>query len=472
MGRNAIRALAYLRNNEQLLSGVLIDVFAVADIDQERLASAVAYFADLEEPAPRAFSNSDDAIRYIAYAASREPHSPVIIYDATPPQFRFQYFRMVYDRWLESGRSLRLYFLGEKPFFTDSSQVEDVLRYDRDFQFFSDLIETENPVVRALRTYLRSENTAITSMSFWRADSTAVKRRLGIDRYGIMGGALLDQAPHDISVSVSLLGAHGLRYSVHDAELLRLVTDADGRFLTCRNRFVDKYDTDLQHRSMWPADALSTVGIRWTTNEGIDVPADYLFSWIGRSGLNPEAEFGAKLVSQGFSFEQHQHLIQWNATTDSLRGQIEELRLGLIQCSDRAIVCNFLSRSHDDTHLRRFGLVFKDGQLVESLPVDDRIMDAPDEDIKHRDLAEMFRLVIASASGRDAVGAVERFGRHVTTLVHSVVLDAQLAAVKRCPDAVAASPQMGVGSLMSQKVQPVCQPGAIPTLRGGQDEER
>jgi hypothetical protein len=292
---------------------------------------------------------------------------PTIVYHAGHPNYR------VDDAYLFLDKE-NLYLLGEKPFvfYKDDLQGgED--RIDAEAlppQFlFCNFTETENAVFHAARDYLSRNKSSIRQLWFWRAGASGLKHSIAAERPGITGGALLDKAPHDLALTVALLGPE----AITDFKITKARMEQVTRSCPLPHKFVAPF-LDLENSPHGfideeTADAVTSFSAKWTVgcdNSTHEVEARYLFSWLSYTG----ARFGKATATdtERQFIEQLEHLgltradwlmqapygwgpiRDWGAAPDFMKDDsashsvcyADQVRIGIIDCTDgERIICNF-----------------------------------------------------------------------------------------------------------------------------------
>jgi predicted dehydrogenase len=348
-------------------TGIRLELAFVVEPSLDTFVKILSYCHE-EFYTPRCFREWEPAVSYIRDLV-REVGCPLIIYDATPAHNHFLVLDSLNSYAVEDGWE-RVAYLGEKPLFTDPEQI--ILAREFKLPIFCDLIEAQNPVFRSVRQYIEDERIEVRKLWLWRAGSTGLKKIAKCDRSGVAGGALLDKSPHDFSISVNLLGPKGVSGAVESATTHLYIPTAEAfhpnsisnAVVTVTNGITDSIEPDgeirLRERLVLPADGLCTAQVNWTVNERA-VPAQYLFSWIGITGHPAEDPFRQKLRELGLNLGDYllentdvgprsiPHPLERRSDSDAVNQGvfeviIQELRIGIIECDDRTIVCNFLGK--------------------------------------------------------------------------------------------------------------------------------
>lgn len=383
-----------------------------------------------------------------------ESHNPLVVYDATPTGAHFGNLS-----WVLARNPDDIAYIGEKPLFVDPSEIIEMKNnFSLDCRFYCNFIETTNPVFSAVRSEIERLHLEIDEMWFWRAGASGIKKLIGADRAGVGGGALLDKAPHDLSLTVGLLGPTEIASkkvvsaTVPCHALSRLaVTEGFNAFLTATGRSTPslekgyQLDSQFPQRAAFPADALFESDIEWILRGGKHVPVHYLFSWLGYNGVRVDLEkiSSDQIPSTGFSHEpmaafpaeqRFWELLDQLGFGDPLGGpeshpwlmlrpvlgpcsfagppdfgsthtgathlMVEsQVRIAVIRCSDRTFICNFLSNTDDyseDRAFTRYAYVIEDCGKRYCLDLNSQVGRVGESyrDVKGRDLAVIFERVI------------------------------------------------------------------------------
>lgn len=240
---------------------------------------------------------ADRAISRLTQDNSYREYDTLLIYDGTPTRFHDENL----TRSLHSEIP-NLYYMGEKPIVTDRASMPLLRRAATRTKFYCDFIEVCDPAVVMMKRFVEQNELRIQSMRFWRAGASGIKHLVGHEQKGVQGGAVLDKAPHDLSIAAMLLGAEQiLDVKVHDAKVFYLIPavgeSGDLTFLDGKNDFVNAEDanfdlksSDRGDRLSIPADGLSQFHVNWSLKSGGEVESTFLVSWIGYTGQFPQAE--------------------------------------------------------------------------------------------------------------------------------------------------------------------------------------
>jgi predicted dehydrogenase len=223
---------------------------------------------------------------------SDDSNHPIIVYDATPVNVHFDTLNYV-SKLRENG--VNIHYFGEKPLFTDPAEIRRAKNLsDNGFEFFCDFIETKNLTTLAIKDFLKCDEEFVPDeIWLWRAGSSGVKKFIGADRPGVAGGAHMDKMPHDLSITVSLLGAENIEsWQVANASIDYVclggnaTDETTDTILNSTNASVANLEFDFEQRSRLPADATSSFDVVWKLKNERQVTAHYASSWIGvLSGL-------------------------------------------------------------------------------------------------------------------------------------------------------------------------------------------
>lgn len=212
-GKSAIEMLPKLSATERT-KRIHLELVSVAEAGQESREDLASYAASRFGYTCPAVGTLVEAIPYALRWLACGQNRKLIVYDATPTAHHYLHLMTVLPH-RERGH---IFCFGEKPLFTKESQADFVAHHFAGQTFFCEFIETENSVFRVASDFIRSESFQIQRMSFWRASCMGVEIAAGDGRGGVEGGALLDKAPHDLSVSLGLLGPRAVQgWSVRQA---------------------------------------------------------------------------------------------------------------------------------------------------------------------------------------------------------------------------------------------------------------
>jgi hypothetical protein len=440
MGMNGVRSVAALNRflgwpligKENLL---LLDT----DLDKPTPSHGWAEAECVLGFKPRAVSESRYLRPYLWGLRVSAETAPIIIYDATPTTFHNGHLTQVaeYD-------DPNLFYLGEKPIFVDLHDLDNARRSSSNCRFFCELIETENPVFRHVLDYLNSNHLRIEEIWLWRAGASAIKKSIGADRQGVMGGAIEDKSLHDLSITLGWLGGPSQIVRPPSEEELvvegcenlcpsdRAVLLEEASLLSMDNTRIAPFcNLSLVEngfdRQACPADAMTSIQFDWQLPYG-RVPAHYLFSWKGVTESQYELPFRTKWAS----ICNLELPIGSSVETGSLEGiggpfsaVVRELRIGMIRCSGAAgeqwIVANFLAKNAD-SEIRRFAKAFGPDKRQLAAIYEDQPGTAAQGLVKTDNLCDIFKTLFTCALGR---GEARYIGRESTLLVHEVMLKSQ-----------------------------------------------
>lgn len=333
------------------LRSFCVDNFSVAPV----FCSELAEFGNIVEMIKR-----DGDVNY-----------PIVVYDATPVSVHWELMLYV-QRLRDDG--VNIHYFGEKPLFTDPQQLVAAKAYaESGSDFFCDFIETRNLTTLAIKAFLDSSPDFLPEeLWFWRAGCSGIKKFIDADRPGVAGGAHMDKMPHDLSITVSLLGVENIeKWEVKNAsvDLVCLGGHASSEkvdsVLSSSNTWMADLEFDLEQRHRLPADAFSSFDVVWTLKDGRELLAHYISSWIGvvsaiggkLSIPEPEAKMIEKLESLGFTSAEwlNSHAVQgpikeWGSPPE-YKGTVgsdwthelmeHQARLAIIKCGEKHLVANF-----------------------------------------------------------------------------------------------------------------------------------
>ncbi len=364
------------------------------------------------------------ALRWLANGYGRRK---VIVYDATPTAHHYLHLMSV----LPHTEGERIYYFGEKPLFTKQEQIEFIERNFAGQTFFCDLIETENPAFRATNEFIRAERFGIQRMFFWRASCMGVSIAAGDGRGGVEGGALLDKAPHDLSMAVGLLGLRNLMQSSVSQVRVHLLTLHESAFQRSTRSFLSVANTSLEDISSparlhehWPVVALASFHVDLTLPGNVAIPVSFITSWLGIQNTHPELTFCDKLATLGIDAKEWLNS-EHPRTSRNRRYRFvnQEVRVALIEglLSGRKVhlVLNLLSKFEG----RRF--VYLLGQDRQRQTIFEEENGPSYHEKKDADLLRVFRRVVEHCAG---VSTAENVGTQATLLVHKIMLSAATKA--------------------------------------------
>lgn len=441
---------------ELALRGIEVELLALADpafFDEKRTVksrgSAAKFFSDLNPC--EFYSNSEQAIRDAVFgipASTSRRLDCIIVYDASWALLHSENLSMVLFSTNE-----RTFYLGEKPIFFDPETIRRV-KQERFLQFFCDFIETSDPAVTEIKQLIKRNGYRIKDMAFWRAGSSGVKKIVGHDQAGVQGGALLDKAPHDFSISTMLLEPNEIEgFEVASAKIHHLIPKKVGaafEILTAENKFVppssqcfDNRTDKTGSRFTLAADGLSSCSINWKLTGGRVVPCRYLFSWLGYMGhigeqFHNEEEkwFVSQLDSFGLTTDEW--LMKEFHTGSERRCLETQARIGIITVEDEdgqeaKFVSNFImadDKGSGQRAVRRWAKLYrtpKPGELNKAKGLELNVDNAKTyREQKIKDLADVFQRVSLSALG---VQDAKYLGTKAAFAVHESLLAARDIAV-------------------------------------------
>lgn len=428
MGSGAFGAIATLGNTFQgrrisyeVMCAIESDKTKWPAIDEECTRCGI-------HPLPEKLENINQLQPFIRGSFRRQTPFPVVIYDATPPEHHYNHLTLILRDFFPD---MPVYYLGEKPLFLDPAQIEHI-NSRQNYKFFCDLIETENPVFSQVKQYIERHNLQIQHLSFWRASTSGVSYLVGDGRAGVTGGALLDKAAHDFSLSVGLLEPENIsdatviaRTPVFMIGDLEYATRGEQQFLTVQNRHSRDISTDLTNRDALTADAVSTVEVTWKLADGREVLGDYVFSWVGRTSYEAEQKIVNKLISLGFNTEKWLDRVEGVISkSGKYKYNVEEVRIGIIQCRSEVgqvdIICNFLAKH--GTVPKRYAYAVS-GKNRETIYEDEevKLYDV----MKKENMASVFATVADDCLGIKSASFIVR---EATIRVHEIILKAQNSA--------------------------------------------
>jgi predicted dehydrogenase len=327
MGHNAIGALPAVKGRLALHS-IDLELIGLADPayynkkNEEALKKAhldaigafgkmnpCVLFKDAE--AAVAFFTDND---YLPFRSLQNMPEVIIVYDATPTNDRSALMSQVAQAERKS-----IHYLGEKPLVIDPAWMQKNQSIKDELRIFCDFIETSNPAVNILKETIANgsdgQGLTIRGMHFWRTGASGLKHLVGHNQKGVQGGAILDKAAHDISISTMLLEPSRIaNFSITDAEIHALITQLKGdqrTHLNSRCELLDigqislEFKTRSSSRMLLPADGLSSLSVEWVLTSGLKVPANYLVGWLGYVGHQDHQQAHAK---EKYFVDRLQHL--------------------------------------------------------------------------------------------------------------------------------------------------------------------
>jgi predicted dehydrogenase len=349
-------------------------ILAIIDPNREALFATLKSIQETFEISdlkkiPTPFSNFPKAVDEVIVPQLVSSQFPIVVYDASPTGMHFANLNYIHELQFDSSLSKNIIYIGEKPIFVDALELEDARKnFDHHFPFFCDFIEVANPVFNSVKQYLEKENVIIDYMQFWRASGAGIKKYFMEARDGVQGGALLDKSLHDLSLAMNFLGPEMITGSTQDAQIHYLVPHPNSKgfgvsaFLSVSNSEIPSSECS---ELPWcnPADGLLSMSVNWnvpTHPIGI-VKSDFLFSWLGVTEHSVENRFESEMKNLGYV---PQDYILDYPVEESPVYKMEEVRLGILHCKDRKIVCNFLEKGNIGS-LKKYAHVHFDNKPTE-----------------------------------------------------------------------------------------------------------
>ncbi len=269
--------------------GADVSIRALLDVDRA-IAARVQQTLSAVSPAPEILvqdrAASAGLARLIEDFAQRDRDGAMyFVYDASPNRFHFLNLKSV----LSLPDTL---YLTEKPMLSDSAELSELERHCSTSpavhaalasRVFCDLVETQSEACLHLADMVASGDLEIDALTFFRLSSSGIaKTRRIAERGGVQGGAFVDKAIHDISVTLALLGCASPNACSVD------VTRATPLcFLPCAERShaglldgLNRVWSGVRSLTEWPADGASIVQMQWRCGEKT-VPVVYNASWVG-----------------------------------------------------------------------------------------------------------------------------------------------------------------------------------------------
>lgn len=426
-GAAALEILPKLRAQEAT-QGINLELVCLAEANEDLHAALRSKAAALIDSRCHVVGLLVEAIPHmLRWLANGHGQRQLIVYDATPTIHHYTHLMSV----LPHTERERIYYFGEKPLFTKQGQIEFIEREFAGQTFFCDLIETENPAFRAANEFIRAERFNIQRMSFWRASCMGVTIAAGDGRGGVEGGALLDKAPHDLSVAVGLLGPRNVMKSSVSQVNAHLLALHESAFQRSSRSFLSVANTSLQDISFparldehWPAVALASFDVDFTRPGNVVVPVSFIDSWVGIQNTHTELSLCDKFASLGIDVKEW--LNHENPRTSCNQKYCyvnQEVRVALIEglLSGRNVhlVLNLLSKFEG----RRFVYLLGGDRQREA------IFEEQEESTYHEkkdaDLLRIFQRVVEDCAG---LSTAENINTEVTLLVHKIMLSAAMKA--------------------------------------------
>jgi len=425
-GKSALEILPKL-SDEEKAHGINLELVCVAEARAESRADLGGYVGTRFGPCP-VVGTLVEAIPYaLRWLAGGPDQRKLIVYDASPTAHHYLHLMTV----LPHSERQHIYYFGEKPLFTKEGQADFVAHHFPGQVFFCEFIETENPVFRAANEFVNSERFEIQRMSFWRASCMGVAITAGDGRGGVEGGALLDKAPHDLSVSLGLLGPRSVQsWSVNQARTHLLALHEDSfrlgtrSFLSLARASLHDISAPARIPEQLPADALVSFEVDLTLQEHRVVPASYIASWVGIQNTKPELLLSNKLASLGIGPREwlnHEDLLV--SRNGRYRYENQEVRLGLVEglLHNRKVhlVLNLLAKFEG----RRFVHLIREDRGREIIFEEEDGREYSES--KEADLFRVFHRVVEHCAG---LSCAEYVATGASLLVHQVMLCAQTKA--------------------------------------------
>lgn len=313
MGMRGLQA-ALLVSEDQRQRGADVAVRALLDVDRAITGKAQQMLKTIS-PMPDILVQDRSLPVNIAQlieslAQCERDSATYLVYDASPNRFHFPN--------LKSALSLpNTLYLTEKPMLSDGAQLAELeklcgarpeMRSAFASRVFCDLVETESEVCLHLADIVAAGDLEIDALTFFRLSSSGIsKARRVAERTGVQGGAFVDKAIHDISVTIALLGdttGAACSTDVVSATPLCFLPRADGAragLLDGANRIW----SGIRSSQEWPADGASIVKTEWRCGART-VPVVYNASWVGverfeevRSRRAPDEQSLAAILARG-----------------------------------------------------------------------------------------------------------------------------------------------------------------------------
>jgi hypothetical protein len=426
-GAAALEILPRLRIEESM-QGINVELVCLAEAKEGFHAALASRVAELLDSRCEVVGTLVEAMPHILrWLANGGGQRKLIVYDATPTIQHYTHLMSV----LPHTETKRIYYFGEKPLFTKQGQIEFIERNFAGQALFCDLIETENPAFRATNEFIRAERFDNQRMYFWRASCMGVSIAAGDGRGGVEGGALLDKAPHDLSVAVGLLGPRNpMQSSVSQvrAPLLTLHESAfqgrNGSFLSVANTSLQDISSPTRLQERWPAVALISFDVDFTLPGNAAVPVTFIDSWLGIQNTRAELSLCDKLASLGIDAKEWLNSEHPRTSRNQKYSYVnQEVRLALIEgrLNGRKVhlVMNLLSKFEG----RRFVYLLGEDQKREVIFEEDDASSYHEK--KGADLLRIFQHVVEHCAG---LSTAENIGTEATMLVHKIMLSAAMKA--------------------------------------------
>jgi predicted dehydrogenase len=426
-GGAALEILPKLRAEEST-QGINLELVCLAEAKEDSHVGLGSRVAALLGSPCQVVGMLVEAIPHVLrWLANGHGQRKLIVYDATPTAHHYLHLMSV----LPHTERERIYYFGEKPLFTEQGQIEFIERNFAGQTFFCDLIETENPAFRATNEFIRAERFDIQRMFFWRASCMGVSIAAGDGRGGVEGGALLDKAPHDLSVAVGLLEPRNLMQSSVSQVGAHLLTLHESAFQRSSRNFLSVSGTSIQDISSpvrlherWPAVALVSFDVDFALPGNVTVPVSFIASWLGIQNTHPELRLCDKLASLGIDEKEWLNSEEPRTSGNQrYRYANEEIRVALIEglLSGRKVhlVLNLLSKFEG----RRFVYLLGEDRQREIIFEEENASSYHEK--KDADLLRIFQRVVEHCAG---LSTAENVGTESTLLVHKIMLSAAMKA--------------------------------------------
>lgn len=286
LGHMGVRGLQAFQSVAQDLhaQGRNVAVRALLDVDRsvpDRLQKLLPVLSPAPEILVRDRAAALDLADLLRGYMDREP-ALFLVYDASPSRFHFSNLKSV----LSASGAL---YLAEKPIVANAAELlalEHLAAASNaalDARVFCDLVETQSAVSLHLRDLVAAGDLQIDALRFFRLSSSGISKTSHRgERRGVQGGAFIDKAIHDISVTLALLSAdctEPVDVRVASAAPLCFLPASDG----VRTGLLDGSNhiwSGTRSLTEWPADGASVVETEWRCGSR-SIPVTYHASWIG-----------------------------------------------------------------------------------------------------------------------------------------------------------------------------------------------
>lgn len=438
MGSTAVKCLPKLKaefsriviDQENLL---LVDPYFGKDTDGR--ARRLSEFENVLGFAPSTVTNMQFVYPYVWGVHVANSQQPILFYDASPNEFHYGHLIEI-----AGYNAPNVYYLGEKPIILDLQELYAARKAPDTFEFYCELIETENPVFKKTREYIQSEQLEVTKIWMWRAGPSAMKKIFGQDRPGVMGGAVEDKALHDFSITLGLLGGINAVKKISESKMKfsgesylcptqRAVFEGIPSFVGMSNTDIFKpwsidCDENGFHRSRFPADSFARLDCQWDLGART-VSATYLFSWAGMLGTQDENELSEVWKQHfGMKLPVGRQPIVGDGLAAAHTTTLEEVRIAILRCTDQNgcekwICCNFLAKSiYRD--VSRFSKVYDNQKRLLGNLYEDSSNGG--SEIKTENLADVLIKVLKACFDRTKLDDI---GKPATLFVHELLLHTQ-----------------------------------------------